>query len=83
MLAAIERIDRLCVVRWTGRVRLHVEVLTTCGEKMDAADGVVQVPDFVLEGRPVMSVSDFGGKGNRPLKICETCRGVFEKAKRG
>ena len=78
MLAAVERPaaqgkpDRLCVVRWTGRVRLHVEVLTLCGEKLDAADGVVQVPDFVLEGRPVPSIDD-----RRPIKICDDCKKAF------
>lgn len=79
MLAAVERAntakkpERLCIVRWTGRVRLHVEVLTFCGEKLDAADGVVQVPDFVLDGKPVLSVSDFNGRGRKPLKVCEDC----------
>jgi hypothetical protein len=41
---------------------------------MDAADGVVQVPDFVLDGRTVPSISDFDGKGRRHLKICEDCQ---------
>ena len=76
MLAAIERSadenkpERLCVVRWTGRVRLHVEVLTVCGDTEDASDGVVQVPDFVLTGRAIPSIS---GKG-KPIKICEDCK---------
>jgi hypothetical protein len=74
MLAAVELPEKLCVVRWTGRVRLHVEVLTVCGTKMDAADGVVQVPDFVIDGRPVPSISDFGGQGRRLLKICDDCK---------
>lgn len=83
MLAAIERSaektkpERLCVVRWTGRVRLHVEVLTVCGDELDAADGVVQVPDTVLQGRAIPSISDFGGKGRKPLKICEDCVRAF------
>lgn len=77
MLAAVELPDKLCVVRWTGRVRLHVEVLTICGTKMDAAEGVVQVPDFVLDGRPVPSISDFEGKGRRMLKICDECKKAF------
>jgi hypothetical protein len=77
MLAAIELPDRLCVVRWTGRVRLHVEVLTVCGEKMDAADGVVQVPDAVITGRPILSVSDFDGQGRRPLTLCPKCKAAF------
>lgn len=83
MLAAVERSadknkpERLCVVRWTGRVRLHVEVLTVCGESIDAADGVVQVPEFILTGRAVPSISDFGGKGIKALKICEDCKRVI------
>jgi hypothetical protein len=56
---------------------LHVEVLTICGAKMDAADGVVQIPDYVLTGRPVMSLSDFGGAGRRALKICDQCRAAL------
>lgn len=76
MLAAIERSaeknkpERLCVVRWTGRVRLHVEVVTVCGDNIDAADGVVQVPDTVLQGRPVPSIN---GRG-KPILICEDCK---------
>lgn len=80
MLAAVERPDRICVVRWTGRVRLHVEVLLVCGERIDAADGVVQVPDFVLDGRPVLSITDFDGKGRRALKICDVCKKTLEAA---
>lgn len=34
-----------CVIYWTGRVRLHVGVTTWCGEKFDASDGVLQIPD--------------------------------------
>jgi hypothetical protein len=83
MLAAVELPEKLCVVRWTGRVRLHVEVLTVCGMKMDAADGVVQVPDFIFDGRPVLSISDFGGKGRRPLKICDDCKNAVVAAIKG
>jgi hypothetical protein len=77
MLAAIELPEKLCIIRWTGRVRLHVEVLTICGAKMDAADGVVQIPDYALTGRPVMSLSDFGGLGRRALKICDQCKAAL------
>lgn len=83
MLAAVERSaeknkpERLCVVRWTGRVRLHVEVLTVCGDKIDAADGVVQVPDNVLQGRAVPSIADLGKGASVPLKICEDCKRAF------
>lgn len=79
MLAAVERTadknkpERLCVVRWTGRVRLHVEVLTVCGDNIDAADGVVQVPELVLTGRAVPSII---GKG-KPITICEDCKRAF------
>lgn len=82
MLAAVERSadktkpERLCVVRWTGRVRLHVEVLTLCGESIDAADGVVQVPDQVLLGLAIPSIAEFDGK-KKALKICEDCKRAF------
>ena len=36
---------RPCIVYWTGRVMFHVEVLTYCKESIDAAAGVLQVPD--------------------------------------
>ncbi len=36
-----------CLIYWTGRVRLHVEVLTYCGEQLEADDGVLQIPDDV------------------------------------
>ncbi len=83
MLAAVERSadknkpDRLCVVRWTGRVRLHVEVLTICGDSIDAADGVVQVPEFILTGRAVPSIGTFGGQIGKALKICDDCKRVI------
>jgi hypothetical protein len=70
MLAAVEQSDRLCVARWVGRVRLHVEVLTACGQRKDASDGVVQVPDWVLEGRAVTSLSE----PRRALKLCPQCQ---------
>lgn len=34
-----------CLIYWTGRVRLHVGILTWCGESQDASDGVLQVAD--------------------------------------
>ena len=76
MIAAIEMPDRLCIIRWVGRRGLKVKVLTCCGAEADASDGVVQVPDFVLEGqgRAVPSISDFGGKGRRMLPPCEKCK---------
>jgi glutaredoxin len=47
------------------------------------AEGIVQVPDFVLDGRPVLSVSDFEGKGRRALKICDTCKSTLAAATKG
>jgi hypothetical protein len=83
MLAAIERAadktkpERLCVVRWTGRVRLHVEALTVCGDSVNVDDGVVQVPETVLTGRAIPSISDFGGTGRKPITICADCKRAF------
>lgn len=52
MIAAIERDHMLHIVRWTGRVRLHVEIQTYCGLKCDAGtEGVLQVSEMVFTGR--------------------------------
>lgn len=74
MIAAIEMPDKLCLVRWVGRVGLRVKILAACGAEADASQGVVQVPSYVMDGRPVASVSDFGGTGRRMLKLCEKCK---------
>jgi hypothetical protein len=74
MIAAVEMPDRLCIVRWVGRRGFKVRVLTGCGLETDASEGVVQVPSYVMDGRPVASVSDFGGAGRRMLKLCEKCK---------
>lgn len=36
--------DAPCVVKWSGRVGLSVGVETWCGQKIKAADGVMQLP---------------------------------------
>jgi hypothetical protein len=36
-----------CVVYWTGRVRLHVDVITWCDQTHEASEGVLQVPGDV------------------------------------
>jgi hypothetical protein len=45
MLAAVETTKGLCVVYWTGRQGLSVKARVYCGEVVNAADGVLQVPD--------------------------------------
>lgn len=68
MIAVIRRTvqpNEPCVVYWTGRVRLHVEIRTWCGEKLEADDaadgGVLQVPD--------------------DTKICKACKIGLNKAR--
>lgn len=36
-----------CVVYWTGRIKVHVGVVTWCDKDRDANKGVLQVPDEV------------------------------------
>ncbi len=37
-----------CVVRWTGKTGLlSVKSKTWCGQELDAADGVSQLPDTI------------------------------------
>jgi hypothetical protein len=37
MIAAIEMPDKLCLVRWVGRVGLRVKILAACGAEADVA----------------------------------------------
>lgn len=76
MIAVLELPEKLCVIRWAGRERFHMAVITLCGEKHEAS-GIAQVPDFVLEGRPVPSISGNG----RLIKACEACKAVMVAAK--
>lgn len=73
MMAAFEFANHLCVVRWVGRVRMHVEILTACGQRRDAANGVVQVPQSVYDGRAVVSVSE----PRRALTLCPQCKSAM------
>lgn len=34
-----------CLIYWTGQVRLHVGVVTWCGDDRTTKDGVLQIPD--------------------------------------
>lgn len=81
MLAAVEFSDRVCLVWHSGRVRLHIEITTYCQKRFDAGDGgVVQVPNIVLQGKPVLSFSDFGGTGRRMLAACPDCMAALRAA---
>jgi hypothetical protein len=73
MIAAVEFQDRVCVIRWVGRVRMHVEALTGCGQRVDVTSGVVQIPQGVLDGRAVASVSE----PRRALKLCGQCKNAL------
>ena len=68
MIAVVESPMGYHVVYWTGRVGLSVRVKTYCGQTLDAAKGVIQMPDrIVTEENPQL----LGTK----LKVCQTCRG--------
>lgn len=69
MIAAYEHQDALHIVKWTGRVRLHAEARTYCGQTGDAAEGVVQVPETVF----TQGLS-FAMDASRKLKPCPRCR---------
>lgn len=69
MIAAIENSGHLCVVKWTGRVKLHAGVVTYCNVEANAADGVLQVPDQVFtKGMP------FTIQPGQTLPACSRCR---------
>jgi hypothetical protein len=45
MVAAIPNGHSTCVIKWTGRKGLKVVALTYCGDTVNAADGVLQLPN--------------------------------------
>ena len=70
MIAAIDQGDGILhVIRSTGRVRLHIEIATYCGTKVDASGTpVLQIPDAVFtQGR----VDTYQGIKRAP---CPRCR---------
>ncbi len=69
MIAAVEQPGALHVVMWTGRVGLQAKAITYCQLHLNAANGVVQVPDSVLEGKKWTSISD----PRVTLEICKSC----------
>ncbi len=71
MIALIEKPDRFCIVRWIGKVSmLTVAAVSYCGEQVDAGDGVMQLPDAILqEGRAMP-----GARNAMPRKVCPTCK---------
>ena len=69
MIACVEGTEKLHIVRWVGRVRLSVKVMTYCGEDFDGGDGTVQVPDRFMDGPSSATVAPA-----RELKPCEACK---------
>ena len=70
MIAAVEFTDKICIVRWVGRVRLSARIVTYCGEEADASDGTIQVPDrFFVALTPVASTMPPA----RQVKPCAEC----------
>jgi hypothetical protein len=70
MIACIEQMGRLCVVRWTGRASSFipkVEIHTWCNQRADPDAGVLQMPDQILS----MSLN---GKTSNGKTLCETCK---------
>lgn len=73
MIAAIETPTGLCVIRWTGRKGLSVKALVWCGLEVDAAKGVVQLPDSLMKGVAFPSLIGTANGQPRSLKICPGC----------
>ncbi len=47
MKAAVQIEDQPlpCVVYWVGRKGLSVRIISWCGNRADASDGTIQIPD--------------------------------------
>jgi UDP-N-acetylglucosamine enolpyruvyl transferase len=68
VIAALADKNTLHIIRWTGRVRLHAGAISYCGLEVDAAHGVIQVPEAVFDNGASFS---FDGTS---LKACSRCR---------
>lgn len=74
MIAAIEKPDRICVVRWIGQVGLlKVVAVSWCQEESNAGDGVLQLPDSKLV-EPTPGIRD--GRIRLPCSRCKQALGV-------
>lgn len=69
MIAAFEKDDKLHVIKWTGRIRLHAGSIAYCGEEHDASHGVMQLPDQVFTRALPYTVEP-----GRTLPPCGRCR---------
>jgi hypothetical protein len=68
VIAAIADKNTIHIIKWTGRVRLHAGAISYCGLEIDAAQGVIQVPEAVFD-----SGASFNLDGTS-LKACSRCR---------
>lgn len=72
MIAAVEHVDRFCIVRWIGQLGfLKVMAVAYCNVQTNAADGVTQLPDALLE-KPMPGIRD---QKLRPC--CPRCKAAF------
>ena len=75
MIAAIDDGEKLHVVKWTGRVRLHAGSITYCTKEFDAANGVLQVPDAVFTEGASFTIAP-----GKKRVACPTCRAAAQAA---
>jgi hypothetical protein len=75
MIACVEQSTptaRFCVVLWVGKVGwASVGVRTWCGTETDIANGVLQLPDSLLDGTKYPSGKAVG----MVIGCCEKCKG--------
>ena len=71
MIAAIEYNHELHVIKWVGRVKLHVEALTFCNLSINAAEGTFQVTDATFASARPVTVN------HAKVVPCSRCRALI------
>jgi hypothetical protein len=74
MFAGIERENRICIIRFTGRRGLKAVAVTWCNDTTNAGDGVVQVPSSLLQGGSITSFTPDAKGLARQLPCCDGCK---------
>jgi len=70
MIACVERPMSICIILRVARVGLKVKATTYCNHEVDAAQGVVQVPDILFKEAMAWT----SPTRHQPIMACPNCR---------
>ena len=82
MIACIELPDRYCAIVWVGKKGiLSIAARTWCGGEHDLSRvGVVQLPDRLIDGAPMLSMIGVMDGQRRVHKFCDACKKALQPA---